>query len=245
MPDTTWVAGLDGCPAGWIAVLLDISGNQQPFVRLIDSISEIASLNRHPQIIAIDIPIGLPAHIGPGGRGCDVAARKVIGARQSSIFSVPARTAVMETNYAEACVKAAAHSTPSRKVSKQCFHLFPKIREVDRWIADHGHERIYECHPEVAFWAMNDKVPLNEPKKVKSQPCEPGMHRRRQLLERAGFPPELLTNHPWKKKDAAQDDLLDACAAAWTARRIASGTAIAFPTPPTTDDRGIPMTIWA
>lgn len=242
---TRWVAGLDGCPAGWIAVLFAPSGSHAPRSVLLPSIDAIADLPEQPLVIAVDMPIGLPEHVGTGGRGCDVAARKVIGARQSSIFAVPARAAVMEEDYGRACEVAVAHSSPPRKVSKQCFHLFPKIREVDAWIAEHGHDRIFECHPEVAFWALNGQSPLSEPKKVKSRLYEPGLALRRKLLTAAGVEPAFLANLPWKRREAGPDDLLDACAVAWSAARILRGQALSFPDTPMTDGLGIPMAIRA
>ncbi len=42
---------------------------------------------------------------------------------------------------------------------------------------------------------------------------------------------------------AAPDDLLDACAAAWTAGRVAKGAAERLPETPPTDARGLRMEI--
>ena len=40
------------------------------------------------------------------------------------------------------------------------------------------------------------------------------------------------------------DDLLDACAVAWTARRYAAGTAYSLPDPPEVFSDGLPAAIW-
>ena len=40
------------------------------------------------------------------------------------------------------------------------------------------------------------------------------------------------------------DDILDAAAAAWTARRIVSGEASSMPSPPEPNDAGLPIAIW-
>ncbi|MEL7542244.1 MAG: DUF429 domain-containing protein [Pseudomonadota bacterium] len=243
--DQAWVAGLDGAPGGWIAVLRPVAHPRDARSVLLRSLEEVRALDERPAVVAIDIPIGLPDHAGPGGRGCDVAARAVLGARQSSIFAVPARAAVITEDYRAACEVAAVHSTPSRKVSKQCFHLFPKIREADAYLNRYGNAALHECHPEVAFWAMNECQPLDEPKKVKSRPSAPGLALRRRLLQREGYTRALLENLPYLKKDVAPDDLLDACAASWTAARIARGDAICFPPEGGADDRGVPMVISA
>ena len=43
---------------------------------------------------------------------------------------------------------------------------------------------------------------------------------------------------------AEPDDLLDACAACWSARRIAEGRAESLPREPHSDARGLRMQIW-
>ena len=80
-------------------------------------------------------------------------------------------------------------SEPPRKVSKQLFNIAPKIREVDEALrADpDAAGRVFEVHPELAFWRLNGERPLTEPKKVKSRPYEPGLALRRGLLIAAGF----------------------------------------------------------
>ena len=40
------------------------------------------------------------------------------------------------------------------------------------------------------------------------------------------------------------DDLLDAAAAAWTARRVLAGSARPLPDPPEVDSSGRPVAIW-
>ena len=195
--------------------------------------------------IAVDMPIGLPERVGEAGRGCDRAARAVLGGRQSSLFAVPARAAVMETDYRRACEAALAHSDPPKKVSKQCFNLFPKIRELDALMTPALQSRVVESHPEVAFWAMNGERPLDLPKRVKSQPHEPGLALRRDLLAKAGFPVAALDIPKIPRALAGPDDVIDAAACAVVARRILSGEARCFPDAPQTDGRGLRMEIWA
>lgn len=120
-----------------------------------------------PAFAAVDMPIGLPERVGIGGRAAEQAVRPGLGPRQSSVFSVPSRKAVYAEDYQEACRRALETSDPPRKVSRQTFHLFPKIREVDGFLlADAGwRERLVECHPEVAFRVLNGGVPMALPKK--------------------------------------------------------------------------------
>ena len=103
--------------------------------------------------------------------------------------------------------------------------------------------RVVECHPELAFWALNGERPLSQPKKVKSRPFGPGLELRRTLLERAGYARPFLETG-FKAKDAGPDDLLDAAAVSWTAARIVRGEARRFPADPPLDARGLRMEIW-
>lgn len=240
----TLVAGVDGCRAGWLCVLLD-AGTGAPVSAFITA--EIATLVAREDIarIAVDIPIGIPGFALRGGRGCDAALRAVLGSRQSSVFAVPARAALAQTDYRAACEAAHQCSDPPRKVSKQCFNIFPKIREVDAVMSPDRQERIAECHPEGAFWAMNAQRALSEPKKVKSRAHEPGLAERRALLTGAGFPAAFLHSADFRRSDAGEDDFLDACACAWTARRILRGEAIRFSVDPAVDPKGLRMEILA
>jgi predicted RNase H-like nuclease len=120
------LAGVDGCPDGWIAAFVR---GAEVRVAVLPRFADV--LTEKPDIVAVDIPIGLPERTGPGGRAAENAARPLLGQRQPSVFSVPSRAAVYAASYAEACAAALATSDPPRKVSKQLFHTAPKIREVD------------------------------------------------------------------------------------------------------------------
>lgn len=238
-----WLAGLDGCPGGWIAAFLRPEGGPCElaiFPRFADIVAA-----RKLAVVAVDIPIGLPERTGAGGRAAENAVRPLLGARQSSVFSVPSRAAIGATDYRVACEAALATSDPPRKVSKQLFNIAPKIREVDavlRANAQHA-ARTYEVHPELAFWRLNGGKPLTEPKKVKSRCYEPGLALRRDLLIAAGLPAPIINATP--PKGAGPDDLLDALACAAVACRIHAGTARSHPDPVPRDAYGLPMAIWA
>jgi predicted RNase H-like nuclease len=161
------------------------------------------------------------------------------------VFSVPSRAAVYTPGYREACRIALDTSDPPRKVSKQLFNIAPRIREVDEALRGGSgwKDRVFEVHPELAFWRLNGGQPLAEPKKVKSRPYEPGLALRRKLLIAAGLPAAAVDAPP--PKGAAADDLLDALACAAIARRVHAGVARPFPDPPPRDAFGLRMAIWA
>ncbi len=239
-----WLAGVDGCRGGWIAAFVrpaDDAGHIAVFARFAD----VLAASPAADVVAVDIPIGLPERTGAGGRAAENAVRPLLGARQSSVFSVPVRAAIYERDYAGACRAALAASEPPRKVSRQLFNIAPKIREVDAVLrADAGLPgRVFEVHPELAFWRLNGERALSEPKKVRSRPYPAGLDLRRNLLLAAGLPDGLVGAQP--PKGAAEDDLVDALACAAIARRLHAGLARPYPDPPPRDGFGLPMAIWA
>jgi predicted RNase H-like nuclease len=242
MTGDLWLAGIDGCPSGWLVAFarLDL---REVRVRIAPRFADVLAAPEAPAIVAVDMPIGLPERAGQGGRAAERAVRPLLGARQSSVFSVPSRAAIAATDYRDACRIALATSEPPRKVSRQLFMLAPKIREVDACLNAVCLGRVYEVHPEVAFWRLNGGEPLREPKKVKSRPHEPGLALRRRLLIDAGFPAATVEAKP--PKGAGPDDLLDALACAAIAQRIHTGLARPFPDPPERDALGLVMAIWA
>jgi len=242
------LAGVDGCPAGWLACLIDPSGAQPPEIRLFSRFADL--LAEGPAIVAVDMPIGLPDRIGPGGRGPERLVRPLLGERQSSVFSIPSRAAVHAGEglderdaYAAACAAALATSDPPKKVSKQGFHLFPKIRELDRLLTPELATRVVESHPEVAFAMLAGGRAMALPKKVKNRPNPPGLDERRDLLAAHGLARELTAARP--PRGAGPDDLVDACVLALVAGRILRGEARSFPETPARDARGLPIAITA
>lgn len=236
----TLVLGIDGCRTGWIGVLLPNTG--APLAIVTPTLDALLGHPAAPSVIAIDMPIGLPERVGPGGRGPERHARAVLGARQSSVFSIPSRAAVMAEDYGEACRLALETSEPPRKVSRQAFGLFPKIRALDALMTPDLEDRIFESHPELAFRQLNGGAPMGLPKKVKNVAHAPGLDERRALLVRHGYSPAFLERPP---RGAGMDDLLDAAVLALVARRIASGEAECFPPVPDRDGRGLRMAIFA
>jgi len=237
-----WLAGVDGCPGGWIAAFVRRTGDEVR-IAVVPRFADVLAEARG--IVAVDMPIGLPERAGHGGRSAENAVRPLLGVRQSSVFSVPSRAAIYAADYAAFCAAALATSDPPRKVSKQLFNIAPKIREIDALLRADATlvPRVFEVHPELAFWRLNGERALAEPKKVKSRCYEPGLALRRGLLISAGLPPAVVNAPP--PKGARPDDLLDALACAAVARRIGVGNARPFPDPPPRDDYGLPMAIWA
>jgi predicted RNase H-like nuclease len=199
---------------------------------------ELLSLSQSPAIIAIDIPIGLLEIAERGGRSCDRHARSLLRERRSSVFNPPVRSALSQDGYAEA-LRANRRSSPLEiGISKQCFGLFEKLREVDTVLAKQIdlQKKIREVHPELSFLAISAN-PMTHSKKTKSGYLE----RRETLSDFWNLIEKLEDERP---RDVAKDDVLDACVACWTAKRILEHAAERVPSEPPIDSKGLRMEIW-
>ncbi len=184
--------------------------------------------------LAIDIPIGLTTS---GPRDCDLQARKALGKRRSSVFPAPLRAMLRARTYREACN--IRYEIERKKISKQTWGIMRKIVEVDAALRrDRSRQDwVHEVHPERCFMAWNGGEPMAHNKKTKD-----GRAERRTLVE-SHFGPDAFTSvrSQFLKKVAADDDILDAFAALWTAERIVAGRALTLPYPPPLDSEGLRM----
>ncbi|MEJ8475851.1 DUF429 domain-containing protein [Roseibium algae] len=238
-----WVAGVDGCKAGWIAVFRNLKDPAATRLHVFAEFPDLLKFDPPAQVIAVDMPIGLPERVGAGGRAPEKSVRPLLGQRQSSVFSVPSRAAVYTEDYRDACEISLKTSEPPRKISKQAFYLFPKIREIDAVMHPDMESRVFEVHPELAFWRLNGEAEMSLPKKIKGRANAPGLNQRRDLLVSYGFDQAFLDQKP--PRGAGRDDLLDAAANSLIAGRIQFGEAEPFPKSFTRDVRGLRIAIWA
>jgi predicted RNase H-like nuclease len=199
------VAGVDGCPRGWVAVLVDDAG----FVdaRVFPDAARLVAGLPEPQAICVDMPIGLPAR---GARRADEHARALVG---SSLFMMFPRDVLLADTHAEAVER--AREQVGKGISLQAYRLRAKVLDLEL----HLDPRMAETHPELAFLAMKGERPP-------SKHTWNGLNERRVLLARAGIelPHPLVTGD-----DVPAADLLDAAAAAWSARRLVRGDYLVLP----------------
>ena len=184
-----WLAGVDGCAGGWIAAFVRPQGGEAR-VRIVPRFADVLSAPEQPAIVAVDMPIGLPERVGAGGRAAENASGRCSapGSRRCSRCRRARRSTPPIT------ARPAASRRPPRSRRARCRSSSstspPKIREVDECLARrirHAARRVFEVHPELAFWRLNGGRALTEPKKVKSRPYEPGLALRRSLLIAAGL----------------------------------------------------------
>jgi len=208
------IAGADGCPKGW--TVASDSG-----------IVVTSSLpHRDFDILGIDMPIGLP---DSWGRCADDQARAFLpAARRSSVFPTLPRPLLGERSYAAA--NAASKLRYGRGVSIQSWSLAPKIRDLDVLARTPGAPTLLEIHPECSFWAMTGE--LLPPKRTRA-----GVDARRRAIE-SWYEGEV----PDRLPGAAADDIVDAVAVLWSARRFAAGEHLVLGDG-SADRFGVPMRI--
>jgi predicted RNase H-like nuclease len=230
------VAGIDGARGGWVVVTVSaLPDSINPAdVRVVSDLHDVI---RHVDsgtlaAAAIDIPIGLAAR---DPRSADIEARRRLGPRRSSVFPAPVRAVLGATTYEEACALSRAAS--GKAISKQLFNILPKIREVDALVTPLLQQRLFEMSPELSLTLLAG-APMAHRKTTAEGRAE-RVHAlvkvfgRAQIDHHVGTPP----------KGARPDDVLDAFAGAWTARRHAAGDHLQLGGQ--LDDRGLRMEVLA
>jgi predicted RNase H-like nuclease len=218
------VLGVDGWRGAWVGALLD--GRT---VRLL-ALTDVAAVLAVPaEVVAIDMPIGLSED---GVRACDVAARRLLRGAGSSVFPTPIRAVLAADDYAHARTLSRAATDPPRAPSAQAFQLVRSIRDLDDALGDPPTDRVVEVHPELAFRAGLGGV-------TDRKGTARGMVQRLRSLRTAMDVEEALADAP---VGVPMVDALDACAAAWSGRRLTAGRAECVGDG-TRDSRGRPMRI--
>jgi len=159
-------------------------------------------------------------------RQAEGLARALLPGRGSTVFPVLSRAAYCAPDRIEA--DRINRALTGRGVGIQAFSLAPKILEVDAWLRTRPTIEVIEVHPEVSFAEMAG-APL-PPKRTPE-----GHDQRLATLAASGIArPSVL-----KGSGYAPDDVLDACAVAWSAHRRATVDARRLPDPPEVFSDGI------
>lgn len=219
------VLGVDGWRGAWVGALLD--GRRVTLLDLADVEAVLAVPD--VELVAIDMPIGLSED---GVRACDVQARRLLGRAGSSVFPTPVRAVLATDDYAEARALSRAHTDPPRAPSAQAFQLVRSIRALDEALGDPPTDRVVEVHPELAFRALSEEV-------CDRKGSARGTVQRMRALRQVMDVEEALLAAP---VGVPVIDALDACAAAWSAARLARGEGRCVGDG-ATDSRGRPMRI--
>lgn len=207
------VAGVDVWKGKWVVVSLDggrfdRAGIAPTFAAALDSVPDAA-------VVGADIPISLPE---PGRRRAgELQARAFLGPRRQSLFLTPPRAVLRAATLAAANDLARAQGLGG--VSAQSYGLGRLVLQAEPVAA--ADARVHEVHPEGSFVVANGGKHLAWAKSTWS-----GAALRRRLLVDHGveIPDEL-----GDAGRAGVADVLDAAVVAWSAGRIAAGTAERFP----------------
>jgi predicted RNase H-like nuclease len=213
------VAGLDGCRAGWVLATGRVTSARRAGAMLRDvEVAVVATfadalarvLDGSIAAMGVDMPIGLQ---DSGSRRADQDARRRLGPRRSSVFPTPVRAALHAPDYPEALARSRA--IDGRGLSKQAFHLLPRMAEVDAAMTPELQGRVFECHPETVFARLGEG-PLTLTKHTPE-----GLDLRQELLQ--PWFAEDVGSHLPAPVGAKADDVLDALAVAVTAWRFTDG----------------------
>ena len=222
--------GVDGCKAGWFSVGFDESGECYEF-KVFTTFGELLDHYAAAELILVDIPIGLPT--GDEGRRCDDRARKKLREpRRRSVFSAPTRKTLEKSrdtggDYHDRYRAAndTERDTAAKGLSPYTFGIMRAIAEVDDVMTACDScttSKVREIHPELCFWALKGKLDMQHSKRT-----DQGQAERLDVLEKVekaeNVKPrvqEIFDKARSKHvgKCVAEDDILDALAAAVTAR---------------------------
>ena len=223
------LAGVVPSPAGWLVASGRLQGitlfpiEPETFSSLVDVLDYKPAF----QVIALGLPIGLLAKPRPGGRTCEQEARRLLGRpRSSAIASAPSRLAL----------DGAAESEPLSAVTAR---LLPRIAEAANELAPYWQRTVFEVHPELSFFQLNEDQPLRWSKHTAA-----GRDERRALLTvRLPGVETILDAKPSgpSSRGVKASHLLDAAAALWTSRRIMARAISRIPEDPEWDEQGLRM----
>jgi predicted RNase H-like nuclease len=183
------------------------------------------------QVVALFSPVGLLDEPNTRGRTCDRQARAVLGSpRSGAVLSAPVRAALRCPTYDEARTANGGH------LSAVGWRMLAKVAEVHEQMAPYWQRNVFEVHPELSFFQLNDDRPVRFSKHSRA-----GQSERRALLD--GRMPGFERIVDEKIPGVTNAHLLDAAACLWTARRIVSRGVAHLPETPEWDSEGLRMEI--
>jgi len=221
------VAGVDIWKGKWLAVVLRdrVYERSHLATRILDLLAQVGDV----AAVGIDMPIGLAS--GKQRRQADGAARAFVGPRGSSVFPTYPREVYTAPTYDAAREKSIRLLGIS--ISRQAYALGDRLLELDQAVV--ARADIWEVHPEVSFREIAGRH------LAWSKTSWNGFHERVDLLHEAGIEIPLSISD---LGNAGTEDVLDAAAAAWSAGRIAEGTAASLPSEPTQFINDRPLAVW-
>lgn len=182
-------------------------------------------------VITLAAPIGLPDTPQQGGRECERQARRLLGwPRMGAVLPTATRAAARAADYESACRLNGGRLSPASWGQRG------RLLEVFKDLQPHHQRYVYEVHPELSFYQLNEDRPL-----AYSKHSDLGEKERAELLaKRLPGADKHLDVHI---KSVTRAQIMDAFVGLWTARRIAAKAATRIPADPVWNKEGLRMEI--
>ncbi len=229
-------AGIDGCKLGWILISFD-EGEEK--YQIIQSNDELKAVFETYDRIFIDMPIGLEDE--EYTRECDALLRKELGGEySSSVFSPPIRPALEAPSYVEANM--ISYEWTEKKLSLQSWNITPKIKVLDELLRTNPDfkKKVLESHPELLFQKLNGGM-IYQKKNLKK-----GIRHRLELIkEKESIADDFFRDikEEWRRSEVGEDDIVDAMALAYYAKKSEFKGIKTLPTEVNFDSEGLPKAI--
>lgn len=219
------VAGVTPWGRRWVVASAKLTGSvfapEPP--KVYDTFLEV--LSEHPAFAAIVVnsPVGYLDSSEKSLRHCDLAAKRLLGRRGSTVRRAPSRATLVDHQDAQADH---LDAVTSMKI--------PVMMEVASEMSPYRQRQVFEGHPELSFYLLNQEVPLRF-----SKLKEVGRDERRDILAEKIRGIEKVTD----AQIAPRHHLLDAAALLFSARRVFLHAAKRLPEDAQWDSEGLRMEI--
>ncbi|MCU1588487.1 MAG: hypothetical protein JWN31_1980 [Frankiales bacterium] len=224
------IAGVEPCPGGWLVLGARLQGiTAFPTApEVFASFAELLDYRPAFDVLAVHCHLSFPTKETARGRTCDREARKLLGwPRAGTITSPPSRTLLIHGDLDQRARKGLS------PISAQ---MLRRYAEVGAEMQPYRQRQVFEVHPELSFFQLNDDKPMRYAKETVRGVAE----RRALVIQRIpGIDAVLEAELP----GVALRHLLDASADMVTARRIAARAVERIPEEPEWDDEGVRMEI--
>lgn len=189
--------------------------------------AEILDYRPSFEVIAIHCHLSFPEEDTPGGRTCDRLARQLLGWPRSGAIGSPPSREYMRTHNHDLRAQKGLNPINAR--------MMRRFAEVAEEMQPYRQRQVFEVHPELSFYQLNDDQPMQH-----SKYTDEGVAERRRLVESKISGADVVLDAQLPGGVTARH-LLDATADMVTARRIAARAVTRLPEDPEWDEQGVRM----
>ena len=224
------IAGVEPCPGGWLLVGARLQGitafPTEPEV--FATFAEILDYRPTYDVIAMHCHLSFPEEDTQGGRTCDKLARQLLGWPRSGAIGSPPSRHYLRTGDLDARSAKGLNPINAR--------MMRRYAEVAEEMQPYRQRQVFEVHPELSFYQLNDDSPM-----LHSKHTDEGVAERLALVQARipGVEAVMEAELP----GVTLRHLLDATADMVTARRIAARAVERVPEDPEWDEAGVRMEI--